>query len=66
MKKSDISSHVATQASLSKATADRAVDAVFEAIGDALAREESVTIVGFGTFKRPLPNALQLPPDRCD
>ena len=50
MKKSDITSHVAGQASLSKATADTAVTAVFSAITDALAREESVTIAGFGTF----------------
>ena len=50
MKKSDISSHVASQASVSKAAADTAVNAVFSAITDALAREESVTIAGFGTF----------------
>ena len=50
MKKSDISSHVASQASLSKADADTAVNAVFSAITDALAREEAVTIAGFGTF----------------
>ena len=50
MKKSDLASHVATQASLSKAAADGAVTAVFTAISDALAREEAVTIAGFGTF----------------
>lgn len=50
MKKSDISSHVASQASLSKASADAAVAAVFGAISDALSREEAVTIAGFGTF----------------
>ena len=50
MKKSDISSHVATQAFLSKADADSAVNAMFAAISDALAREEAVTIAGFGTF----------------
>ena len=50
MKKSDISSHVAGQASLSKAAADSAVNTVFSAISDALAREETVTIAGFGTF----------------
>jgi DNA-binding protein HU-beta len=50
MKKSDISSHVASQGSLSKAAADGAVNAVFSAISDALAREEAVTIAGFGTF----------------
>lgn len=50
MKKSDLASHVATQASLSKAAAEGAVSAVFAAISDALAREEAVTIAGFGTF----------------
>ena len=50
MKKSDLSSHVATVASLSKVHASTVVDAVFSAISDALARDESVTIPGFGTF----------------
>lgn len=50
MKKSDISSHVANQAALSKASADAAVTAVFDVIRDALAREEAVNIAGFGTF----------------
>ena len=50
MKKSELTSHVATQASLSKSAADGAVTAVFAAISDALAREEAVTIAGFGTF----------------
>ena len=50
MKKSDLSSHVATEASLSKAQASSVVDAVFSAIADALTRDESVTIPGFGTF----------------
>ena len=43
-------SHVAARASLSKVGAAAAVDAVFEAIQDALAREESIAITGFGTF----------------
>ena len=50
MKKSGLSSHVAAQASLSKAQAESAVDAVFSAIGEALASGESVVIPGFGTF----------------
>ena len=50
MKESELASHVAAQASLSKAQADSAVDAVFSAIGDALAIGESVLIPGFGTF----------------
>ena len=50
MKKSDLSSHVARAASLSRVEATGVVDAVFAAIGDALARDESVSIPGFGTF----------------
>ena len=50
MKKSDIAAHVANQVSLPKAAADSAVNAVFGAISDALSKEETVTIAGFGTF----------------
>lgn len=50
MNKSNISSHVATQASLSKATADSVIDAMFSSISDALAGGEPVTVAGFGTL----------------
>ena len=50
MKKSDLSSHVARTAALSQVEASGVVDAVFAAIRDALARDESVSIPGFGTF----------------
>ena len=50
MNKSELSSQVADQASLSKVQASDVVDAVFSAIADALARDESVAIPGFGTF----------------
>ena len=50
MTKSELTAKVAAQASLSTAAADRAVSAVFSAIGDALANGESVTLTGFGTF----------------
>ena len=50
MKKSELAAHVATQTSLSKAQAEAAIDAVFSAIGEALAGGESVVIAGFGTF----------------
>ena len=50
MKKSDLASHVANQAALSKAQAHSAVDALFSAIAEALARDESVVIPGFGAF----------------
>ena len=50
MNKAGIVSHVAAQASVDKATAERAVSAVFSAIADALARDETVAIPGFGRF----------------
>ena len=50
MKKSELAAHVATQTSLSRAQAERTVDAVFSAIGEALAGGEDVVIPGFGTF----------------
>ena len=50
MNKADISGRVAARLRLRKAEADAAVDTVFEAIGESLAREEAVRIAGFGTF----------------
>ena len=50
MTKSELSTQVAAQASLTKASADAAVNAVFSAITDALANGETVTLTGFGTF----------------
>lgn len=50
MNKSELCAHVAVQAAVSKAAADSVVSALFTAIGEALAREEPVTIAGFGTF----------------
>ncbi len=50
MKKSDLSALVAAEASLSKVDAESAVNAVLGSIGDALAKGETVSIAGFGTF----------------
>lgn len=50
MKKSDLVARVATEAPLSRSAAEAAVNAVFTAIGDALANGETVTLAGFGTF----------------
>ena len=50
MTKSELSTQVAAQASLTKASADAAVNAVFSAITEALAKGETVTLTGFGTF----------------
>ena len=48
--KSDIAGRVAGRAGVGKSAAGDAVDAVFEAIEEALARGENVRIAGFGTF----------------
>ena len=48
--KSDIAGRVAGRAGVGKSAAGDAVDTVFEAIAEALARGEDVRITGFGTF----------------
>lgn len=50
MNKGDLVAEVAKVLN-SKKEAQAAVDQVFSAITDALANEDSVTLVGFGTFK---------------
>ncbi|GBG01381.1 transcriptional regulator [Azospira sp. I13] len=51
MNKSDLIDAVAAGADLSKAAAGRALDAAIEAITKAVATGDSVTLVGFGSFK---------------
>jgi DNA-binding protein HU-beta len=48
--KNDLVAAVAAQAELSKADAAKAVDAVFQAIAEALQKNDEVRLVGFGTF----------------
>ena len=48
--KSDTAGRVAGRANVGRSAAGDAVDAVFEAVGEALARGEDVRIAGFGTF----------------
>ena len=50
MNKSELSARVADAVSLSRTQAASAVNTVFLAIADALARGETVTVAGFGTF----------------
>ena len=50
MKKSDIAGRVADRIGLSRFASGNAVDAGFEAVGEALASGEEVRIAGFGTF----------------
>ena len=50
MNKAELIDAVADSASLTKTDASSAVDATFEAISQALAGGEAVSLVGFGTF----------------
>ena len=50
MNKSELIEAVAHNADLSKASAARAVDAMVEAVTGALKENDSVSLVGFGTF----------------
>ncbi|MGI6692775.1 MAG: HU family DNA-binding protein [Limnochordia bacterium] len=51
MNKAELIANVADKSGMTKKAAGDAVEAVFAAISEALAREEKVTIVGFGTFE---------------
>ena len=50
MNKAELVDAVADGSNLTKADAGRAVDAVVQAITDAMAKGDSVSLVGFGTF----------------
>ena len=50
MNKNDLVAAVANSTGLSKADAAKAVDGVIDAITDALAKQEEIRLVGFGTF----------------
>ncbi len=50
MNKTELVAAVAAKAELSKKDADKAVTAVLDSIKDALAEDDKVAIVGFGTF----------------
>ncbi|MGE4528203.1 MAG: HU family DNA-binding protein [Rhodospirillaceae bacterium] len=50
MNKNDLVAAVAAQADVSKTDAAKAVDAVFQAITEALQKKDEVRLVGFGTF----------------
>jgi DNA-binding protein HU-beta len=49
--KSDLVDAVAKSADLSKAAAGRALDATIESIKKALKKGDTVSLIGFGTFK---------------
>lgn len=50
MNKNEFIDRVAEMAGINKAEATRVVDAVFDAITDALRKGDEVRLVGFGTF----------------
>lgn len=50
MNKSDLIEAMADSADISKAAAGRALDGLIEAITSAVKNDDSVSIVGFGTF----------------
>jgi DNA-binding protein HU-beta len=51
MNKSELIDAVAGKTDLSKAAAGRAVEAMLETITDSVAKGESVSVLGFGTFE---------------
>ncbi len=51
MNKTELISAVAESAELSKKDATKAVDAVFEAVQDALSSGDKVQLIGFGNFE---------------
>ena len=50
MNKTDLIDYIADSADLSKAAAARAIDAMITAVTASLKKDDSVTLVGFGTF----------------
>lgn len=50
MNKTDLIEQVAQTAELPRASAGRAVEAIFDAIANSLRNGEQVTLTGFGTF----------------
>lgn len=51
MNKSELVESVAKLAELSKKDSEKAVNAVFESITNALVKDDKVVLVGFGTFE---------------
>ena len=51
LNKQELVANVAEQASLTKKDAEKAVNAVFEAIKSALSEGDRIQLIGFGTFE---------------
>lgn len=50
MNKSELIDAIASKSELSKADADRAYKAMVEVISETLAKDEQISLIGFGTF----------------
>lgn len=50
MNKTELVAEIAKEADVTKVKAEKALNAVISGIKNALSKEESVTLVGFGTF----------------
>ena len=50
MNRTDLVNEIAAKAGLNKANAKAALDATLESIAQALANEDKVALIGFGTF----------------
>ena len=50
MTKADLIESIAKEAGVTKAAADKALDAFIDAVTAALAKGEKVSLIGFGTF----------------
>ena len=51
MNKQELVANVAEQAGLTKKDAEKAVNAVFETVKNALAEGDKIQLIGFGTFE---------------
>ena len=50
MNKTELIEHIAVQADISKAAAARAIEALIDGVKSTLKKNDSVSLVGFGTF----------------
>lgn len=50
MNRTDLANEIAAKAGMSKANAKLALDAALESISQALAKDDKVALIGFGTF----------------
>ena len=51
MNKNDLAAAIAAKTGMTKKASSDAIDAVFEAITEALAKKDKVQLIGFGTFE---------------